>query len=749
VHPKISTGRVAIYARYSSDRQSETSIEDQVRRARDVIDRAGGDPDKALVFPDFAISGSSMQRPGLEELLRAVDAKKVDVILTEDVSRISRDMADSAQIFKKLQFAGVPLMSISDGIDTSQKHAKLNFALKGMLAELAIDEIRDKTLRGLEGRHLAGLATGNVAYGYRTAVRVDERGRSVGSEIVIDEAAAKVVRRIFRMYADGAALHHIARTLIRDGVPSARTRTRHTVFGWGPAGISQMLRQEKYIGTWRFKERQWVKVPGTNRRIPRMRPPEEVMTADRQDLRIVDDELWNEVQARLATRAGKGRGTRDSAMSSRKSRYLMSGIVVCDECGKPLTIYGANTTYYRCQTHHAKGSCSNDMRVREDLLRETCIDAIQEELWVPENIEYIKVQVADRIANWAQGVDNEMALLRERLARGGARAKELVEFVASGQRSTNIGAELQQIEARIEADRATLKRLEAEAKNERPDMPDPEAITAAVFKLHELLPKDLDRARHALTRWFKDGQIRVQKEPAGFAIEGVFYPLLMLKDGRAKNTNKKPKDYQSLGGGLSTFSSGGCPGTFIYRSSQVFSATPTPPEDTASAMISAPRFRGSNCSGRFFGDDRERPRDQSRVPRVSQRGVHGPRAFHVFSNFSAMHPAATGSKNSASAVATSPSRSGAWASLPRRTNARHCASAVGLSVNAGESATGAGSIAVLRLRKVEVTARASTAPSKSSFRAMSQMSKKSFMRLFSVPSLTIASNFSATTVSRG
>ena len=87
--------------------------------------------------------------------------------------------------------------------------------------------------------------------------------------------------------------------------------------------------------------------------------------------------------------------------------------------------------------------------------------------------------------------------------------------MASGQRSPNIGAELQQIEARIEADRATLKRLEAEAKNERPDLPDPEAITAAVFQLHELMPKDLDRAPHALTRWFKDGQNRVQKEPAG------------------------------------------------------------------------------------------------------------------------------------------------------------------------------------------------------------------------------------------
>src|SRR5690349_5363324 len=135
MHPKIATGRVAIYARYSSDAQSETSIEDQARRARETIARAGGEPGKAQVFADYAISGASMERPGLEALLRAVDQGQVDVILTEDISRLSRDMGDAAHIFKRLQFAGVPLVSLSDGIDTSSKHAKLSFAVKSLIAD--------------------------------------------------------------------------------------------------------------------------------------------------------------------------------------------------------------------------------------------------------------------------------------------------------------------------------------------------------------------------------------------------------------------------------------------------------------------------------------------------------------------------------------------------------------------------------------------------------------------------------------
>ena len=66
---------VAIYARYSSDKQSEASIEDQVRRCREHIERSGGDPDRALVFSDYGISGASLQRPGqIAERYRARSA---------------------------------------------------------------------------------------------------------------------------------------------------------------------------------------------------------------------------------------------------------------------------------------------------------------------------------------------------------------------------------------------------------------------------------------------------------------------------------------------------------------------------------------------------------------------------------------------------------------------------------------------------------------------------------------------------
>ena len=97
-----------------------------------------------------------------------------------------------------------------------------------------------------------------------------------------------------------------------------------------------------------------------------------------------------------------------------------------------------------------------------------------------------------------------------------------------------------------------MERLEREAK-EPPGLPDPDAITASAFRIPDLLTIDLDRARSALVGWLNDGQIRVQKTPAGFKIQGAYYPLLLLDT----SPKIKPKDSWPLGCGLPTISSGG------------------------------------------------------------------------------------------------------------------------------------------------------------------------------------------------
>src|SRR5882724_4834443 len=168
--------RVAIYARYSSASQRDASIDDQVRRCTEYIVERGGAVDPELVFLDRATSGASLQRAGFERLYGLAKAKRIDAIVTEDASRITRELADAAELFRQLVYLEIPLLGVADGMDTSAKNAKVAFNIKAIVNDVYLDDLRDKTKRGLEGRALAGFSTGGLPYGYRSRA-VEQRGQ--------------------------------------------------------------------------------------------------------------------------------------------------------------------------------------------------------------------------------------------------------------------------------------------------------------------------------------------------------------------------------------------------------------------------------------------------------------------------------------------------------------------------------------------------------------------------------------------
>ncbi|MFG0286405.1 MAG: recombinase family protein, partial [Phycisphaerales bacterium JB039] len=143
----------AIYARYSSDLQSAASIDDQIAVCRAEIERQGG----ALVdiYSDAAISGASPigrgGRPGLERLLRDVKAGRVQVVLAEALDRLSRDQEDVAAIHKRLTFAGVALVTLSEG-----EIGELHIGLKGTMNALFLKDLAQKVRRGQRGAAAAG-----------------------------------------------------------------------------------------------------------------------------------------------------------------------------------------------------------------------------------------------------------------------------------------------------------------------------------------------------------------------------------------------------------------------------------------------------------------------------------------------------------------------------------------------------------------------------------------------------------------
>jgi DNA invertase Pin-like site-specific DNA recombinase len=219
--------RCAAYARYSTDRQSPLSIEDQIRKCREYAAQQGWALLDSQIYFDEAISSSTDDRAGLKRLLAAASSRSFDVILVDDTSRISRRLADSLRIFDQLRFSGVRVVFVSQGIDTDSEQAEVLLATHGIVDSLYIRELGKKVHRGVEGRALQGFHTGGRCFGYRSVpiedpLRTDSYGRPVivGVRLEVEANQASTVRRIFELYAAGDSLKTIAKRLNVDGVRS-------------------------------------------------------------------------------------------------------------------------------------------------------------------------------------------------------------------------------------------------------------------------------------------------------------------------------------------------------------------------------------------------------------------------------------------------------------------------------------------------------------------------------------------------
>ena len=280
--------RTAAYARYSSDRQSPASIQDQLRKCRECAAKHDWEFQDEHVYEDQALSGAGADRPGLVRLLEAASQlpRPFDVVLLDDTSRLSRNIGDIARAFEKLNFLGIRIVAVSQGIDTHNEQADVLMTVHSLVDSLYIKELAKKTHRGLEGRALKGFCTGGRCFGYDNV----REGDSVRQQINPGEAA--VVRRIFELAANGCSLKVIARTLNAEHVPSPRPRAGKQYATWCPTAIREMLRRELYAGRIIWNRSKFVKQPGTNKRLRRERPSEEWLVTEKPELRIIDAALW-------------------------------------------------------------------------------------------------------------------------------------------------------------------------------------------------------------------------------------------------------------------------------------------------------------------------------------------------------------------------------------------------------------------------------------------------------------------------
>ena len=375
--------RAAIYARYSTDLQSEASIEDQLRLCHRLASQNGWSV--IQTFSDAGISGSSLLRPGYQQLLADARLRRFDVVIAEGIDRISRDQEHIAAFYKQISFNGISIVTVAEG-----EISDLHIGLKGTMSSLFLKDLAQKTRRGLEGRVRKGKSAGGLTYGYSILRGLRPDGTPVTGERGINEPEADVVRRIFRDYSHGLSPRAIAAALNAEGISGPRGAWgSSTIYGNHERGTG-ILNNELYVGRLVWNRQRFLKDPMSGKRVARMNAEADWVIEDVPALRIVEDDLWAAVKARQGlTRNDAIRDGIRHVGRTKRPVHLFSGKLVCGCCGGGVILLGK--TYYGCSAVRNKGTCSNRSTIRRDALEDRVLSGLRDQLLHPDLIaEFVR-----------------------------------------------------------------------------------------------------------------------------------------------------------------------------------------------------------------------------------------------------------------------------------------------------------------------------------------------------------------------
>ncbi|HQT65665.1 MAG: resolvase [Acidiphilium sp. 20-67-58] len=521
--------RVALYARYSSDLQRDASIEDQLRICREHAARHGWTVVDS--YTDRAISGASMRRPGIQDLITDAASGRFDIILTEAMDRISRDQEDIAGFYKRMEFAGIKLVTISEG-----ELGAMHIGLKGTMNALYLKDLAQKTHRGLQGKIQAGKSAGGNAYGYRVVRGFRGDGTPIPGDREIIPEEAEIVRRIFRDFSNGLSPRAIAHALNKEGIPGP------SGVGWGQSTINGnaergtgILNNELYIGRLVWNRLRYIKAPNTGKRISRPNPPKDWVITDVPALRIIDDELWQAVKTKqnIARRISSTSTTPTDAKAPKagfwlhqRPKHLLTGLMRCGQCGGGYVKISA--TMFGCAAARNKGTCENRLNIRADHLDEIVLTGLQDRLMNPDVFkEFMDAFIAERNTVIAQQNAHFTAAEAE-LSRVKSRQKVLVQALMDGMPARTVKDEMIALEAREDDLKALLAARPVSEPSLHPNLANIYRDKVAV--LHKALgdPPLKDEAFNAIRTLIEEIRLIPENGELHVEIRGALAGILAL-----------------------------------------------------------------------------------------------------------------------------------------------------------------------------------------------------------------------------
>lgn len=414
----MSRPRCAIYARYSSDLQSATSAEDQVRVCQERADREGWDV--VDVYSDLAISGTSNRRPGMSEMLSAAARGSFEIVLSEALDRIARNQADIATIYQQLEFADVRIETLSEGAVN-----ELHIGLKGTMGALFLRELGQKIRRGQRGAAERGSMPGGLCYGYDVVRELDAKGEPIKGKRTVNPEQAEVVRRIYREYAAGRSPKAIAKDLNRDGIPSARGgEWRASAIVGNRARMIGVLHNPIYAGRLVYNRVRMVRDPESRKRVSRPNKATDLQHIDMPDLRIVSDAEWQAVQDARHVRATQPLPLR------RRPRHLVSGLVRCGLCDATMIMVVSGRL--GCSRHREVGTCANARRIAASELQRRVVDGLTKDLLSDEALRLVESEYHAKRNQGAATSARERATLARRLQTAERAITNLVAAISAG-----------------------------------------------------------------------------------------------------------------------------------------------------------------------------------------------------------------------------------------------------------------------------------------------------------------------------
>ncbi len=352
----------AVYIRLSRE-DGDKEESDSVGNQRKLLTEYVSKMENLIVYDvyvDDGYTGTSFNRPSFKRMIADIEEGKVNCVLVKDLSRFGRDYIDTGRYLERVfPELGVRFISVSDGIDSIRQAYDMLLPIKNIFNEQYARDISKKIQATVKSKQKAGEFIGSfTSYGYK-------KSPTDKNKLVIDEYAAEVVRKVFRLYVGGMGKQSIAKFLNAEGIlcPSEYkmakgenykncNRLESTSY-WTYSTINVMLKNEMYIGNMvqgkkhqRMRSRQklvkkenWIVVKGTHEP-------------------IIDLETWEKTQKLLSKRH------RDMGLEEHKN--IFAGFIICGDCGRAMMknfwkrADGSRMYSFYCGTYkrHGKEYCT-------------------------------------------------------------------------------------------------------------------------------------------------------------------------------------------------------------------------------------------------------------------------------------------------------------------------------------------------------------------------------------------------------